>query len=145
MSYEPHALAPLDFRTLLVESASGPHRIFEPLSAGDFQLSIQASVDHASTPRSDALVGDVSEWEVSLFRRGRWLGPDSAPEIFYDPIWTQFWNSKATTGKPVGQRVPTEVVQVFYDLLCVGRERYEQYLAYDTFLNGNGTSSPSFL
>lgn len=117
-----------DFRTRLQEvRREGQRRMFRRVTAGPFQLSIQASGEHHCAPRAIVPVEDYERWEVAVFTAdGAWVTPHTHPQIFADPTWSQYWVPSDTGETASGQRVPTEVVQTFYDFLRLGQSRYEE-------------------
>jgi hypothetical protein len=119
-----------DFRTQLEEvRREDARRTFRPLAAGPYRLSIQASGVHHSYPRSLVPVEDYDRWEVTVYAAdGSWVTPRTHPELFQDEIWSRYWVEDAPGDATIGQYVPTEIVQTFYDFLLLGPEAYRQMI-----------------
>lgn len=117
-----------DFRTQLDEvRQEGTRRIFRPLTAGRYRLSIQASEQHLSHPRSLIPLEDYDRWEVTVYAAdGSWVTPRTHPRLFQDPLWSRYWIEDTPGDATIGQFVPTEIVQTFYDLLVLGSTLYEE-------------------
>lgn len=116
------------FRTQIEEvSREGEQRTFRPLPAGAYRLSIQASGAHLSYPQSVVPVEDYDRWEVTVYGADRsWVTPHTHPQLFGDQIWSRYWAADTPGDATIGQYVPTEVVQTFYDFLLLGPERYAE-------------------
>lgn len=73
---------------------------------------------------------DYDRWEVEVFTAtGSWITPKTHPEVFADPVWTQYWIDWIPSEMRVpasGRYVPTGVVQAFYDFLVLGPELYRE-------------------
>lgn len=120
-----------DFRIQLEEvRRDGTRRIFRPLPAGSYRLSIQASVAHHSYPRSLVPVEDYDRWEVTVYAAdGSWVTPRTHPHLFGDQLWSRYWVEDAPGDATIGQSVPTDIVQTFYDYLVLGPESYRQMIS----------------
>ena len=117
-----------DFRSRLREvRREGAQRTFRPLSAGLYRLSIQASGGHLSEPDGIVPVEDYDRWEVTVYGTDRsWVTPRTHPQLFEGRPWHHYWVEDTPGDATIGQYVPTEVVQTFYDFLVLGPDRYDE-------------------
>lgn len=117
-----------DFRTQLDEVRhEGSRRTFRPLTAGPYRLSIQASEEHLSHPRGLVPLEDYDQWEVTVYAAdGSWVTPRTHPKLFRDQLWSRYWVEDTPGDATIGQFLPTEVVQTFYDFLVLGPALYEE-------------------
>jgi len=124
-----HRLEPgSDFRRRLAQlSRSGGRRLFHPLDAGSYVLSIQASADHASTPALPVAPFHVLAWEVAVFTAdGRLLDEARDPEMLALPEpWRKYWRGG------IGRRVPTACVRVIVDRFVLGPDYYDRFVLED--------------
>lgn len=114
-----------DFRRRLRElSRRDERRLFHPLDAGIYVVSIQASCEHASFPRAAVPAGDVEAWEVAVFtEEGRLLYETHDPELIALPReWLRYW------GDGVARLVPTAVVRVLLDRFALGPEYFDRFI-----------------
>lgn len=114
-----------DFRSRLRElSRNGDRRLFHPLDAGGFVLSIQASGEHASTPAAPVPPEEVEAWEVAIFRAdGCTLDERSDPELIaLPPEWLRYWR------RGTGRFVPSAVVRVLMDRFELGPEFFDRFV-----------------
>ena len=119
-------LAPeCDFRDRLHElSRSGSKRLFHPLDAGTYVVSIQASEDHASVPRAPAPAEEVQAWELAIFSSdGRLLDETRDPEILgLPPEWRRFWRGG------IARFVPSLVLRVLLDRFTLGPDYFDRFV-----------------
>lgn len=114
-----------DFRDRLRElSRNGDRRLFHPLDAGSYVVSIQASGEHASTPRAPAPAAEVEAWEVAIFSEdGRLLDETRDPELIaLPPEWLGYWRGG------VGRFVPAAVLRVLLDRFTLGPEYFDRFV-----------------
>jgi hypothetical protein len=114
-----------DFRGRMRElSRRGERRLFHPLDAGDYVMSIQASAEHASVPARAAPAGEVEAWEVAVFTAdGRLLDERHDPELLALPReWLRYWRDG------VARQVPTAVVRVLLDRFALGPEEFDRFV-----------------
>ena len=114
-----------DFRTMLRERTDEEGGRFEQLTAGDFLVSIQFPdawlLDRLPTRAPE----DCDYWEVTLHGAGGALAtPSTHPRLFRDELWRRDWSHG-----PQASRMPTEVVQTFFDFLVLGPDRYEEAIS----------------
>lgn len=105
-------------------SRKDDRRLFHPLDAGEFVVSLQASPFHASTPASAAPAEEITEWEMAVFTQdGRLLSEALDREIISLPkLWRQFW----TDG--IARHVPTSVAAVILHRFRLGPEDYDKFV-----------------
>lgn len=117
-----------DFRTELEEiDRDGSRRTFRPLPADRYRLSIQASGGHHSEPKRIIPVEDYDRWEVTVYAADRsWVTPRTHPQLFQGRPWSRYWIEDTPGDATIGQYVPTEVVQTFYDFLVLGPDLYKE-------------------
>lgn len=121
---------PDDFRARLRElSRRDGRRLFHPLDAGDYVVSIQASCEHASAPRAAVPAAEVEAWEVAVFTEdGRRLDETRDPELVALPReWLRYWSGG------VARFVPTAIVRVLLDRFALGPEHFDRFV-----LEGSG-------
>lgn len=114
-----------DFPDTLVElSRRGNRRLFHPLDAGNYVLSIQASGEHASLPRAPVPAAQVDAWEVAVFTRdGRLLMEKVDPELLTLPgEWLRYWSDG------VGRHVPAAIVRVLLDRFALGPDSFDRFV-----------------
>jgi hypothetical protein len=114
-----------DFRARLRElSRRDERRLFHPLDAGSYVVSIQASCEHASVPRAAVPAGEVEAWEVAVFSEdGRLLDEGSDPELVGLPHeWRRYWR------EGVARHVPTALVRVLLDRFALGPEYFDRFV-----------------
>jgi hypothetical protein len=114
-----------DFRGRLRElSRKDERRLFHPLDAGSYVVSVQASSDHASVPRAAVPADEVEAWEVAVFTGdGRRLDETSDPELLALPReWLRYWRGG------IARRVPTAVVRVLLDRFALGPEYFDRFV-----------------
>jgi hypothetical protein len=114
-----------DFRGRLRElSRRGERRLFHPLDAGRYVVSIQASCEHASVPPWAAPVHEVEAWEVAVFTEdGRQLDETRDPELVALPReWLRYWRDG------VALRVPTAIVHVLLNRFALGPEHFDRFV-----------------
>lgn len=114
-----------DFRSRLEElSRAGERRLFHPLDAGSFVVSIQASADHASRPRAAAAAVEIEAWEVAVFNGdGRLLDEGRDPELVAMPAeWLRYWRAG------IGRCVPTAVLHAVLDRLTLGPDAFDRFV-----------------
>ena len=114
-----------DFRTMLRERTDEEGGRFEQLTAGDFRVSIQSPdawlLDRLSTRAPE----DCDYWEVTLHGTdGALATPSTHPRLFRDELWRRYWSDG-----PQASRMPTEVVQTFFDFLVLGPEPYGEAIS----------------
>lgn len=111
-----------DFRLLLHQRRADEGARFEHLPAGDFRLSIQFPEGWLPNRSATPALEDADYWEVVLYAAdGTEATPSTHPRVFRDELWRRYW-----IRGPRAARVPTEVVQTFFDYLVLGPERYEE-------------------
>jgi hypothetical protein len=110
---------PSSFRLLLEEIPGFTPRLFRPIRAGRFIVSIQASQAHASTPDGSPPREDVDTFEVTIFTAGedgRYpvpVTPRSHPHLFRDARWALSWRPGDIPVHPAfwsGHYIPMVVV-----------------------------------
>jgi hypothetical protein len=114
-----------DFPARLRElSGRGSRRLFHPLDAGEYVMSIQASAEHASLPRAAVPANEVEAWEVVVFTSdGRPLDETRDPELIALPReWRRYWRGG------VARRVPTALVRVLLDRFALGPEHFDRFV-----------------
>ncbi|HEX2203490.1 MAG TPA: hypothetical protein VHG91_09345 [Longimicrobium sp.] len=114
-----------DFRQRLRElSRRDERRLFHPLDAGSYVVSIQASCEHASVPARAVPAAEVEAWEVAVFAEdGRLLEETRDPELIALPReWLRYWSGG------VARRVPTAVVRVLLDRFALGPEHFDRFV-----------------
>ncbi len=114
-----------DFRGRMRElSRCGERRLFHPLDAGDYVLSIQASSEHDSVPARAAPADEVEAWEVAVFTAGgQLLDETQDPELVALPReWLRYWRGG------VARRVPTAIVRVLLDRFALGPEEFDRFV-----------------
>ena len=114
-----------DFRDRLRElSRRDGRRLFHPLDAGRYVVSLQASCEHDSVPRAPVPAGEVEGWEVAVFSEdGRLLDETRDPELIALPHeWSRYWRGG------VARRVPTAVVRVLLDRFALGPEDFDRFV-----------------
>jgi hypothetical protein len=114
-----------DFRARLRElSRRDERRLFYPLDAGSYVVSIQASCEHASLPPAAVPAGEVEAWEVAVFSEdGRLLDETRDPELIALPReWLRYWR------EGVARMVPTAVVRVLLDRFALGPEYFDRFV-----------------
>jgi hypothetical protein len=99
-------------------------RLFHPLDAGTYVMSIQASREHASLPRAPVPAEEVEAWEVAVFSEdGRLLDETRDPELIALPLeWLRYWRGG------VARMVPTAVVRVLLDRFALGPEYFDRFV-----------------
>jgi hypothetical protein len=122
-SHEQTLPTPLPFLGQLTETFrdAGGGRVFAPLAAGMYLVSVQASAAHRwCAPREPVPPEEVSAWEVFVTDPdGRPVGPETHPWAFRRRAWVFHWlNSHPDDEVPVGRMVPGEVVQLLLDFLA---------------------------
>lgn len=104
-------------------SRSGEDRLFFPMVAGGYVLSIQASKSHASIPAAAVFPWDVSAWEVAVFDNGgRRLHETDHEMISLPREWLRYWT------KGVGRFVPTPIVRVILQRFALGPEDFDRFV-----------------
>jgi hypothetical protein len=119
------ALPDRDFPARLRQlSGRDDRRLFHPLDAGEYVMSIQASAEHASLPRAAVPADEVEAWEVVVFTSdGRRLDETRDPELITLPReWLRYWRGG------VARRVPTALVRVLLDRFALGPEQFDRYV-----------------
>ena len=114
-----------DFRPRLRElSRRGERRLFHPLDAGSYVVSVQASGEHASLPARAVPAAEVEAWEVAVFTEdGRLLEEARDPELIALPReWLRYWRGG------VARRVPTAVVRVLLDRFALGPDHFDRFV-----------------
>lgn len=114
-----------DFRERLHElSRDGARRLFHPLDAGGYVLSVQASGEHASIPAAAAPAPEVEAWEVAVFSAdGRLLDEALDPELIaLPPEWLRYWRGG------IARFVPSAVVRVLIDRFALGPDCFDRFV-----------------
>lgn len=113
---------PLDRLAELSRSDGG--RLFHPLDAGEYVISIQASGAHSSLPAAPVAPADVVAWEVAIFDAGgRLLNEIVDPELAtLPPEWLRYWRDG------IGRFVPSPLVRVLFDRLSFGPEYFDRFV-----------------
>lgn len=115
-----------DFRVRLEElSRAGERRLFHPLDAGSFVVSIQASADHDFHPRGVAAAAtEIEAWEVAVYNgEGLLLHEGRDQELVRMPAeWLRYWRAG------IGRYVPTAVLHAVLDRLTLGPDAFDRFV-----------------
>jgi hypothetical protein len=115
---------PRDLREL---SRHDQDRLFFPIRAGEYVLSVQASGAHASIPAAAVHPDDVSAWEVAVFdRHGRRLDEADPALLSLPREWARYWSGN------VGRFVPTPVVRVILQRFELGPDAFDRFVLRST-------------
>lgn len=118
-----------DFREHLHElSRDGTRRLFHPVDAGRYVLSIQASGEHASIPASPVPATEVVAWEVAVFNgEGQLLDETVDPELLALPAeWLRYWRDG------IARCVPSAVVRVLIHRFALGPDSFDRFVLEET-------------
>lgn len=105
-------------------SRNGERRLFHPLEAGDYVVSVQASGEHLSRPQASLPPSQIQAWEIAVFTTdGRLLDERRDPEIItLPPEWRRYWRNGIACG------VPTSTVAVLMDRFTMGPDYYDRFI-----------------
>lgn len=120
--YDPELVADAEFLPYLPEAFRTPEqRLFRPVRAGRFLVSLQASPNHACHPRRVVPAGEVRAWEVLIYYdTGLRVTEATEPWLLDDHLWSEYFRDG------VGRHVPAEAIQPLLDCLALGPARYYQ-------------------
>jgi hypothetical protein len=110
-----------DFRLRLEPDGprTGSARRYVPLDAGAHRLCLRPALPAHGAPAPE----DVTFWNVEVRDADdRRLTPRLAPALFAYADWSAYWPHADSIG---ARAVPSEVVQVLFDALSLGVERWD--------------------
>lgn len=93
-------------------------RYLNRITAGDYQISIQASDSHYCTPRRTLEnLEEYDTMEIAIFQNGEWVQPRNDEKFQQFPRYEELVDHYEEGDCAVGGFVPVDLIQDLYDYL----------------------------